>query len=44
MIPSDKNLTATIRQIVQWRVAEEDGPLEGTPQEDLRHAYITYDF
>ncbi|WP_137391782.1 4a-hydroxytetrahydrobiopterin dehydratase [Rhodoligotrophos defluvii] len=39
----DFALAKKIEEVIQWQPGEEDGPLEGTPQKDLRFAYIKYD-
>lgn len=32
-----------VEEVVQWQPAREGGPLEGTPADDLRFAYVKYD-
>lgn len=40
----DLALAKKIEEVVQWQPgAVEDAPLEGTPQHDLRFAYVKYD-
>ncbi|MFS8038075.1 4a-hydroxytetrahydrobiopterin dehydratase [Xanthobacter sp. AM11] len=40
----DFALAKKIEEVVQWQPGlEADGPLEGTPQHDLRFAYVKYD-
>ncbi|WP_342643564.1 4a-hydroxytetrahydrobiopterin dehydratase [Rhodoligotrophos ferricapiens] len=39
----DFALAKKIEEVIQWQPGAEDGPLEGTPQKDLRFAYIKYD-
>lgn len=40
----DVALAKKIEEVVQWQPGlEADGPLEGTPQQDLRFAYVKYD-
>ncbi|HYG90667.1 MAG TPA: 4a-hydroxytetrahydrobiopterin dehydratase [Azospirillum sp.] len=39
----DFQLARKIEEVVQWQPAKEGGALEGTPQDDLRFAYIKYD-
>jgi 4a-hydroxytetrahydrobiopterin dehydratase len=39
----DFALAARIEDVVGWRPGEEDGPLDGIPADDPRHAYIKYD-
>ena len=40
----DFALAAKIEDVVQWQPGlEEGGPLEGTPQSDLRFSYVKYD-
>ncbi|OYZ89215.1 MAG: 4a-hydroxytetrahydrobiopterin dehydratase [Xanthobacter sp. 17-67-6] len=40
----DFALARKIEEVVQWQPgAEEGGPLEGTPANDLRFAYLKYD-
>ena len=36
-------LAKKIEEVIMWQPALEGGPLEGTPQNDLRFAYIKYD-
>jgi 4a-hydroxytetrahydrobiopterin dehydratase len=42
---TDKDLTLArkIEEVVTWQPGQEGGPLEGTPQDDMRFAYIKYD-
>jgi 4a-hydroxytetrahydrobiopterin dehydratase len=39
----DFELARKIESVIQWRPAQEDGALEGTPNEDQRFRYIKYD-
>ena len=39
----DFALAKKIEEVVAWQPGLEGGPLEGTPQDDLRFAYIKYD-
>jgi len=39
----DFQLAKKIEDVVQWQPAKEGGALEGTPEKDLRFAYIKYD-
>ncbi|WP_237151547.1 4a-hydroxytetrahydrobiopterin dehydratase [Oryzibacter oryziterrae] len=39
----DFALAAKIEDVVQWQPAKEGKGLEGTPQSDLRFAYVKYD-
>jgi 4a-hydroxytetrahydrobiopterin dehydratase len=39
----DFQLAKKIEEVVQWQPATEGGALEGTPQKDLRFAYVKYD-
>jgi 4a-hydroxytetrahydrobiopterin dehydratase len=39
----DFELARKIEEVVQWQPAKAGGALEGTPQDDLRFAYIKYD-
>jgi 4a-hydroxytetrahydrobiopterin dehydratase len=39
----DFQLARKIEEVVQWQPATEGGALEGTPQTDMRFAYIKYD-
>lgn len=39
----DFALAEKIEEVVMWQPGLEGGPLEGTPQNDLRFAYIKYD-
>ena len=39
----DFALAKKIEEVIAWQPGLEGGPLEGTPQEDLRFAYIKYD-
>ena len=39
----DFALAKKIEEVVGWQPGLEGGPLEGTPQDDLRFAYIKYD-
>jgi 4a-hydroxytetrahydrobiopterin dehydratase len=39
----DIALAKKIEEFVQWQPAKEGGPLEGTPEKDLRFSYIKYD-
>lgn len=32
-----------VEEVVSWQPAKEGGPLEGTPADDLRFAYVKYD-
>lgn len=38
----DFAVAGKVEEVVQWR-PEEGGPLEGTPTDDLRFAYVKYD-
>ena len=39
----DFALAKKIEDVIQWQPGEEGGALEGTPQKDLRFAYMKYD-
>ncbi len=39
----DIALAKKIEEFVQWQPAKEGGPLEGTPEKDMRFSYIKYD-
>jgi 4a-hydroxytetrahydrobiopterin dehydratase len=39
----DFALARKIEEVVAWQPSLEGGPLEGTPQDDMRFAYIKYD-
>ena len=39
----DFALAKKIEEVVGWQPGLEGGPLEGTPQDDLRFSYIKYD-
>jgi 4a-hydroxytetrahydrobiopterin dehydratase len=39
----DFALARKIEEVVQWQPGTEGGPLEGTPRDDQRFAYIKYD-
>ena len=39
----DFALARKIEEVVQWQPGREGGALEGTPEKDLRFAYIKYD-
>lgn len=39
----DFELARKIEEVIQWQPAKEGGALEGTPQKDLRFAYMKYD-
>ncbi len=39
----DFALAKKIEEVIHWQPANERGPLEGTPEKDLRFAYIKYD-
>jgi 4a-hydroxytetrahydrobiopterin dehydratase len=39
----DFELAKKIEEVVQWQPGKEGGALEGTPQGDLKFAYIKYD-
>jgi len=39
----DFALAAKIEEVIMWQPGLEGGPLEGTPQNDLRFAYVKYD-
>jgi 4a-hydroxytetrahydrobiopterin dehydratase len=39
----DFALAGKIEEVVGWQPGSEGGPLEGTPQGDLRFAYVKYD-
>jgi 4a-hydroxytetrahydrobiopterin dehydratase len=39
----DFELARKIEEVVYWRPAKEGGALEGTPESDMRFAYIKYD-
>jgi 4a-hydroxytetrahydrobiopterin dehydratase len=39
----DLALARKIEEVVAWQPGLEGGPLEGTPQDDMRFAYIKYD-
>jgi 4a-hydroxytetrahydrobiopterin dehydratase len=36
-------LAKKIEDVVHWRPGKSGGALEGTPENDERHAYIKYD-
>ena len=38
----DLALAEKIEEVVMWRPGRDDGPLEGTPETDPRHAYIRH--
>ncbi len=38
----DYALARKIEEVVNWQPAKEHGALEGTPQNDPKHAYIKY--
>lgn len=40
----DFALAKKIEEVVHWQPGKEDGPLEGTPNEDQRFRYIKYDY
>ena len=40
---NDFELAAKIEEVVQWQPGRAGGALEGTPAQDARFAYITYD-
>jgi 4a-hydroxytetrahydrobiopterin dehydratase len=39
----DFELAKKIEEVIAWQPALEGGPLEGTPQDDMRFSYIKYD-
>lgn len=39
----DFALAARIEDVIQWQPGRQEGPLEGTPNEDPRFKYIKYD-
>ena len=39
----DFELARKIEDVVQWQPGKSGGALEGTPENDERFAYITYD-
>ncbi len=39
----DFALAGKIEEVIMWQPGREEGPLEGTPEKDLRFAYIRYD-
>jgi 4a-hydroxytetrahydrobiopterin dehydratase len=39
----DFELARKIEEVVGWRPGREGGALEGTPETDLRFAYLKYD-
>jgi 4a-hydroxytetrahydrobiopterin dehydratase len=39
----DFALASKIEEVVHWQPGAEEGPLEGTPADDQRFAYIKYD-
>lgn len=39
----DFELARKIEEVVQWRPGAEGGALEGTPEDDLRFAYVKHD-
>lgn len=39
----DFALAEMIEKVIQWQPGAEDGPLEGTPQDDQRFRYVKYD-
>ncbi len=39
----DLELAKKIEEVVAWRPGKEGGALEGTPETDMRFAYIKYD-
>jgi 4a-hydroxytetrahydrobiopterin dehydratase len=39
----DLELARKIEDVVLWRPGKEGGALEGTPESDMRFAYIKYD-
>lgn len=39
----DLELAKKIEEVVAWQPGKEGGALEGTPQSDMRFAYIKYD-
>jgi 4a-hydroxytetrahydrobiopterin dehydratase len=39
----DFALARKIEEVVAWQPGLEGGPLEGTPQDDMRFAYVKYD-
>ena len=39
----DFELAKKIEDVVHWRPGKSGGALEGTPENDERHAYIKYD-
>lgn len=39
----DFELAKKIEDVIAWQPAKEGGALEGTPQDDMRFAYIKYD-
>lgn len=41
--PKDLELARKIEDVIQWQPGKEGKGLEGTPQDDLRFAYIKYE-
>ncbi len=39
----DFALARKIEEVISWQPGLEGGPLEGTPQDDMRFAYVKYD-
>lgn len=39
----DFTLAKKFEEVIQWQPGTEGGPLEGTPNEDVRFKYIKYD-
>src|SRR5688572_19130798 len=39
----DFALAKKIEEVIHWQPGKEGGPLEGTPADDMRFAYIKYD-
>lgn len=39
----DLALAKKIEEVIQWQPGKEGGALEGTPEHDMRFAYIKYD-
>lgn len=39
----DFALAKKIEEVIQWQPGKEEGPLEGTPNEDVRFKYLKYD-
>jgi 4a-hydroxytetrahydrobiopterin dehydratase len=39
----DFELAKKIEDVVHWQPAQEEGALEGTPEDDMRFSYIKYD-